>query len=375
MRRNILYYGLRRSEYDLCRPQIAAHTGRSNRILARLGFLGMALLFLVSLPVPQLDAFRKSYFLFGVLFLLLSVCTLKKQKQHAVLLLYLICFTYCAFGISLALPYPNEKPMIIHLIFLVLPLLFVDLPARVLAYTFTAAAAYILFVLQCLDARLRFAELYNTVVLFFIANIIHWLINKDRCAGFLAQIKRDEALRGLRKAQTELLRISETDPLTGLKNRRKLFETFASIQAGRTSPPDGAFMIDVDHFKALNDQYGHAAGDQVLRQLGAQLLELEKTEELSVYRYGGEEFAALAWNRDRQGLARLGEKIRSATAAIAAGPDAPVTVSIGFVDCDRAELLNYEKWLDLADAAVYEAKRQGRDRMICWNDMEPSPEE
>ncbi|MDD3904136.1 MAG: GGDEF domain-containing protein, partial [Sphaerochaeta sp.] len=92
----------------------------------------------------------------------------------------------------------------------------------------------------------------------------------------------------------------ETDILTGLLNRRKLFETLSSIEKNESNKPSGILLFDIDHFKEFNDEHGHISGDQCLNRLGAMLKDFERDTHLQFYRFGGEEFLAMAYAYDKQ---------------------------------------------------------------------------
>jgi diguanylate cyclase (GGDEF)-like protein len=176
------------------------------------------------------------------------------------------------------------------------------------------------------------------------------------------------ALEQSRALQAEL---AIHDPLTGLFNRRELdrFLRDELARMGRYGPSVAFIILDLDHFKRINDAWGHPAGDQVLTAL-ARLLERHVRPNDRLIRYGGEEFALIApMLPPEQGLA-LAERIRQQIAAAAftvLRPDgAPqqlaLTVSLG-VACAPAHARDPEGLVAAADAALYEAKRQGRNRV------------
>jgi diguanylate cyclase (GGDEF)-like protein len=164
----------------------------------------------------------------------------------------------------------------------------------------------------------------------------------------------------------ELERISITDGLTGLSNRRHLMELLEheARRTQRTKHPFSVLVVDVDHFKKFNDTYGHLAGDQVLTKL-ATVLQHTIREIDSAARYGGEEFVLLLPETDLAGAVQAGERIRARLARekFAVGDDeATVTVSMGAaefpIDGDTTEAV-----IASADAALYQAKRRGRNRV------------
>jgi diguanylate cyclase (GGDEF)-like protein len=160
----------------------------------------------------------------------------------------------------------------------------------------------------------------------------------------------------------KMVRLSQTDALTGVHNRRSLFARL-QLEADRCERFDHSMavaLVDVDRFKAYNEAHGHAAGDAILRKVGAILQGTVRKVDL-VARYGGEEFAVLLPRADRAAALAAAEKLRTAVseAAIPHG-DGRVTISIGLgVWPDDAPDL--ATLMDAADAALYAAKRAGRD--------------
>jgi diguanylate cyclase (GGDEF)-like protein len=159
----------------------------------------------------------------------------------------------------------------------------------------------------------------------------------------------------------EIRRMASTDALTGIANRRTFDETLGReiSRAQRTGRPVTLVMLDVDHFKRLNDGHGHQAGDAVLRALGSGLRENLRPFDTAA-RYGGEEFAVILPGCTVEESSTAGERIRSRAAAAAPVPG--VTLSGGtatFPDDarDASELVL------VADAALYESKRSGRNRL------------
>jgi two-component system cell cycle response regulator len=160
----------------------------------------------------------------------------------------------------------------------------------------------------------------------------------------------------LRQRAIELDQVSRTDHLTGLANRRHVEEQLRSVLASalRHDHPAAVLVIDVDHFKSINDQRGHAAGDQVLMQIASTLAAAVRTEDI-LGRWGGEEFIVVAAETGCEAAAVLGERLRAAVAAAA-----PVTVSIGGACTTEVGL----RLVDVADANLYKAKAAGRNKVL-----------
>lgn len=168
--------------------------------------------------------------------------------------------------------------------------------------------------------------------------------------------------------ERNLRRLAETDPLTGLFNRRSFEE--ASTIAFATAPSLAALMIDIDHFKSINDTYGHAAGDQVLRIVAARCIEALRSEDL-VARLGGEEFVVMAVGLDAATAAAAADRLRRAICATAVATDVgeiETRVSVG-VALRGGEDKSFDTILRRADAALYRAKREGRNRVVVAADQ------
>jgi diguanylate cyclase (GGDEF)-like protein len=168
-----------------------------------------------------------------------------------------------------------------------------------------------------------------------------------------------------------------TDGLTGLRTRRFFEEGLRSEadRAARNGAPLGVLLLDIDHFKRINDTYGHHGGDRVLCEVGRRLLELSGRGNL-VARYGGEEFAVLLPHTAPGDLAVLGERIRRGIAmtpmAVTDTTLVTVTVSVGCAAMP-AHGDTPEDLVLIADSALYAAKAGGRDRVVSARALEPQP--
>lgn len=162
-------------------------------------------------------------------------------------------------------------------------------------------------------------------------------------------------------------RLAAVDPLTGVYNRRfglgRLREEFA--RALRTGAPLALLAIDVDHFKTVNDTYGHLTGDRVLREIAHATRHVLREGDVLV-RTGGEEFVALLPGAGVDDLRAVGERIRRTVAAVSAPAGdvaVRVTVSLGGVSFPSVDVASPEELLEHADQALYRAKNSGRDRL------------
>ena len=162
----------------------------------------------------------------------------------------------------------------------------------------------------------------------------------------------------------EMARLAITDELTGLYNRRHLLERLADeVRRGqRYGCGFSILFIDIDHFKAINDGYGHALGDRILAEMGRVLRRWARSSDL-IGRYGGEEFVALLPMTDATAAERAADRLRTAVGEHSFARRKRLTVSLGIASYP-ADGQSPEDLLKRADAALYQAKKQGRNRTV-----------
>jgi len=190
------------------------------------------------------------------------------------------------------------------------------------------------------------------------------------CLGILwlgALLRRE--LKKRQRAERKLAALAATDSLTGLPNRRQLDLTLNRewLRAQRTHKPLSVLMIDVDHFKAFNERHGHQGGDDALRAVANTLRICTHRPADLAARYGGEEFLVVLGETNLEGARKMAESIRQAVAqqAVLGSPHLAVTVSIGVGSTTLAGADSLQALLAEADAALYRAKRNGRNQVAC----------
>lgn len=175
-------------------------------------------------------------------------------------------------------------------------------------------------------------------------------------------------LRRRQSAEQELAQLAATDALTGLDNRRSLDQTLAREwgRAQRSHSDLSLLMLDVDHFKAFNDRYGHPLGDEALRIVARVISDnIRRPGDLAA-RYGGEEFAVVLPETDNEGARRIAEHIRLAVERQPPIRDgtSPITISIGLSTWAGTPKSSLEALCSMADKALYQAKSEGRNRVV-----------
>lgn len=222
-------------------------------------------------------------------------------------------------------------------------------------------------------SAVRIAAVIVLCLLAFL--LVRWSMRRQRRhnAWLEKQVERrtgelSRALERLRVTNLALAEESHTDTLTALHNRRYLLAQLPAVLS-----PDacvGVLQIDIDHFKQINDGYGHAVGDSVLRELGAELAARQRGSDISV-RWGGEEFLLLLQDVDAGAVLLTAERLRREIAAKAfddgRGGVIRMTCSIGFSMhplAIRTDKSTFDATLELADLALYRAKNGGRNQCV-----------
>ncbi len=182
----------------------------------------------------------------------------------------------------------------------------------------------------------------------------------------LLEERVSDRTRALVKAHQKLKLLANTDPLTKLLNRRGMAEklNYEKIRHGRNKKPFSILLCDIDHFKKVNDTYGHSAGDYVLKEIAKILNEVSRKSDVFC-RWGGEEFLALAPETDQIGGALLAEKLRtSVEETIFEFENHKISVTLSFGLSEYTENHTIDSCIKIADRCLYLAKESGRNQMV-----------
>ncbi|EKG40126.1 sensor domain-containing diguanylate cyclase [Pseudomonas syringae] len=198
--------------------------------------------------------------------------------------------------------------------------------------------------------------------LFYAEHSISPLCNLEGAITHYVSISQDVTTRLGR--EQKLLEIAHSDPLTGLDNRRSAEHTLErQIPAvSMSGKPFSLIICDIDHFKAVNDRYGHPAGDSVITSVAAILKQRIRLLDVAA-RWGGEEFLILVPDSSLKQAAELAERIRKSVESLVIPETGSVTISLGVAELSAGE--SAASLIQRADKALYQAKRLGRNRVEC----------
>jgi diguanylate cyclase (GGDEF)-like protein len=222
----------------------------------------------------------------------------------------------------------------------------------------------------------RFDELdyhLTSLVAAHLSSCLESIRTREELAQANASLRdRDRRLTQLNQRLAEL---AQTDEATGLFNKRRLFEQLEAeiARAKRYGEILSCLMLDIDHFKRINDSFGHEAGDRFLREVGSLLRRSVRVTDF-VARYGGEEFTLILPRTDSKGAHSVAEHLRLDIKNHLfefSGTQIPLTVSIGIASCTKFDNLDAHQIILSADTALYQAKHAGRDRVCSWAELNP----
>jgi len=330
----------------------------NTKMLSALTLMGGLLMVLPILAVPfsntkagAVPAYLLASLLFIALFLLYRLPVMKKYMLLGLYLCFSVFFLLATY--LSVIHSPGTRATILLGAFCIMPLGFIDRPVRMDLFAATWLAVHTILAFY-LKPEYALDDTINCLCFAILGCFLGNMMVRVRLESYEAH---------------RLLTIEkETDVLTGLFNRRKLFETLAVLETAEAEKPSGILMVDIDYFKAFNDNYGHAAGDSCLSRFGEVLTKFMQNYRLMFYRYGGEEFVVMAYGYNEEELFSIAESLRIAVHSTDMDGH-QITVSIGAAYCGDEQVLNYEKVIDRADKAAYAAKHIGRNS-VCMEQKE-----
>lgn len=347
-------------------------------LLGTIGIIGMLIfvcligLITISKRDPHNPFYNGPYYvgIYGGLFLVCTVimiyCRFISEK-HPFLILplyYLIFIALIIYStINRFIAVPNGQVFTFEFVMLMMPVVLIDKSWRIVLFELLFLGTFTFFDFKYQGRLPRFLwrdDLANMLI--------------STAVGLIGgRAVRSSRIQALENGRIYILQ-RNTDELTKLSNRRKLFHELRKSSDGRSAPIKCLFIADLDFFKKYNDTFGHPAGDEVLGKIGECFTKFNKTSGFEMFRYGGEEFV---------GLYRLEEDIDYATTIHGlckavrdlkierALPNMPyITISIGFAIASKAQPSGYEPFISMADSALYAAKSHGRNCAVEFSPTE-----
>jgi diguanylate cyclase (GGDEF)-like protein len=331
---------------------------------ALLFFILMTLLVVFTFVLPELESGRTVYFISAVsggLLYLFAVLFLKKRTISPLPFLYILytISLWMACEDAVFLNTGEGSAVAFCGIILVFSILTMDYFYRIDCYIIVSTIIFILCSCYFEPRPSAFRDIANSFIFCILSIIIGRVSRSSKLSDFENQ---------------RICRIERNiDILTGIPNRRSLFEALAVCEKPLCPDPyTGAIMIDIDNFKTYNDTYGHQAGDKVLKQIGCFLRDYGVDFKFDIFRYGGEEFLAMTRDRDSNRLDTLAENIvitiRDLKIPYKVSLPKTVTISAGYSFLNENFPRHYEKLIQQADSALYTAKKSGRNQAAGYTD-------
>ncbi|MDD3920173.1 MAG: GGDEF domain-containing protein [Eubacteriales bacterium] len=324
--------------------------------------LATAILLLVvfscSYFVPHLTALRPLFLVFFLINALIFTCVAFFVRYHrklvnAVFYAYIICMF--AFGFAVGIFFSDDS--VAGLFFVVqvaMPLTIIERPDRLLLLSGLFTVAFCICSYFIKGAAIFAYDITDAAVGYMLSSFLMFSITQMRITNI--------------DTRRRLLQQSMTDELTHLPNRRR-FNQYMHENIGRILDPNtnvALFMSDIDFFKRYNDTYGHLGGDDCLAAVASMFIAFAKRNNLFVARYGGEEFVAISIGGSSVDALSLAEELVQNMRRLAIPNSASifgiVTISVGAVSARSYSFSNDVELINLADAALYEAKENGRNQ-------------
>ncbi len=324
-----------------------------NNVIIGVTIFGVLLLYISGLIISFVEEsylnMRIPYIVAIIGFVLAGICYLLIRKKHILIFSYVLLVLFYGFLFYTSLFVQNDRICVPILFFLFLsPIIILDYEWRIGSITLLFSIVYIILVCFLKDKSLIFDEIFNVLSTISLGLVLNHHFTRISVENI--DLKRTAQIA------------ARTDYLTGIPNRLSLYEAlkaadFASVQY--------ILMIDVDNFKLYNDTYGHLMGDDCLRSVVNSLNQvIKKYQNMTVYRYGGEEFVILVYE-NLFPIEQIAEELRSSIENLKIENRKSilgiVTVSIGVSAVARD--VEYDALLSKADYALYDAKRCGKNRV------------
>ena len=354
----ICYCGIKKEEYNALKKDAYISNFEVWRALHCLMALIFALMFLVSLNLNNIAANRVFYllaFIYSAAMACLFAFVLKKDSIIAQLVIYLSISLLFLFAAFITQSRPENPATTFIVLLLITPMFMIDKPYFMAIELGSASVIYLVWMRSVKPYDVWQVDLGNIVIFTVVGIFLHIIANSIRIREFVLAKKIS-----IQK---------DTDELTGLKNKGALTREINEFLAGGTKGL--LFMFDIDHFKAVNDTYGHDVGDDVIKQFGAFLGTVFKNGEI-VGRFGGDEFIVFTKDTDDVSVAQSSaQRITDEVAdrVLLPDKDRKLGISVG-IAVYRGEEKNYSEIFKKADIALYKTKSDRTVKFCIYSESD-----
>ena len=362
-------YGFTKQAFSLCYESVLLHDARLCFQAGCTGALLNVLLFLCATQFGILSSGKYVYLASCIVYAAVAFAVKHAALRNMVLIQYTLLAGIYIEGILASAAYADSVSVIFPVMLAAAPQLLTERFWRMIVVTYACCLLHILVAFHTKAPTLAWFDTIHIAVFSVSGFCAHYFVSRLRIKTLLTGLQRDTLIRRLRLAHRDLKRRAEHDGLTGLLTRNALVRRLKPVLAG-----ERAFLLgimDIDDFKGINDTFGHAAGDMVLREF-AKLARGMLPDSATFARLGGEFVFVMPGIVGKESAESLLPRICAAFVTYEDVP-CPISVSIGFAAFpnDGAE---FEVLYKEADKALYHAKRQGKRQCAFYGELpEPCP--
>lgn len=357
IRNHYFYCGIEKDEYNALKKDAYVSNFRVWKVLHFLMAVVFCALWLASMGHSLMEA-NRIFYLIGFLYSVGAIVlffVLKKDSIAAQLLIYLSMSFLFLFGALISVNQPQHNATTFIVFLLISPMFMIDKPFFMTIELGVASAVFLIWMHSVKPYEVWQLDLVNVITYTVVGSILNVIANSIRIKEFV--LTREIRLQ------------KDTDEMTGLKNKSALTREINAFLAAPSTDKGFLFMLDVDHFKAVNDLYGHDVGDQVITQLGKYLAGKFSGEDITG-RFGGDEFIVFRKNAgDPDATRKFAEEIvaGASEAVVLPDPAHKISISIGIAGYTGHEK-NYSELFKKADIALYVAKADPENRISVYRE-------
>ena len=361
IRNYFLYCGIEKDEYNALKKDAYVSNFKVWRILHFLMAAVFGGMFVASLFVAPMTS-NRSFYLTALIYTGIAIVfffLLKKDSIVAQFFIYLSISVLFVLGCMLAQNRPDSPAVTFIVILIVTPMFMIDKPFFMTIELCVASSVFLIWMHGVKPYEVWQVDLLNTIPFTIVGCFLNVIANSIRIKEFVL---------------TRQIRIQkDTDELTGISNKGALTREINEFLDDKTTDKGLMLLLDCDHFKSINDTYGHDVGDSVIRQIGQFLGKLVNTNVIAG-RFGGDDFVLFVKNTNDPDTARkMAEKISSGISASVKLPvnDKKISVSIGISIYNGLET-NYSEIFNKSDMAMYKAKADPLTRYCIFDESDTS---